>query len=111
MGRRTFAANITPEQRAELNKMIRVAFYGKHDDIFEWCQSQGIATSRSALNRYAMGLREADGKQGASSISIVSSNPSIESIAHLSRRQQLLIELGELRLRELTILKELEATP
>ena len=111
MGRRTFAADITPEQRAELNKMIRASFYGNHDGIFEWCQCQGIATSRSALNRYAMGLREADGKDGAGSISIVSSNPVMEATAHLSRRQQLLIELGELRLREMAIIKELELIP
>ena len=107
MPRQTFVGKLSMEHREELNRALRERGYGGAIELAEWLEGLGYESSKSSVHRYAQALRASDGLDQASGYEIAARGP--VPADGLSRRQQLLIELGALRERECQLLSELHA--
>lgn len=105
MGRRSFANDLEVKDREALNKRIRDRQYGDADGTLEFARSLGAKVSRSAVHRYILALKRADGLDGVAFLDIAATAPARTD--GLSRTERLLIELGALRQREAEVLEEL----
>lgn len=105
MARRTFISDLPKDVREEVNLRLREALYGGQIELTEWLNAQGYKASKSGVNRYAMALRKADGFQRTDQSHDMMAKGIFDS--KLSRRESLIMELGELKLREISILDEL----
>lgn len=105
MPKPTFVASLPPQIREELNIRLREAHYYGQLEITLWLQAQGFDISKSAVNRYALALRDADGLNHSSSHAVAARSP-VHPVG-LSQREQILIELGALREREAELLDRL----
>lgn len=97
--------------RADLDDRIRSNGYGGYVALSEWlAATHRISISKTALGNYGKALMLTDAKSGASNRSHMK-----RAIASSTRRSgpgrlnELLLELGRLRLREHQILAELQA--
>lgn len=105
MGRRSFVNKLEADDRKALNRYIRDQQYGDVDHIYKYVKDMGIRTSRSAIHRYILALKEADGLDGATFLEIAATSPTMAN--GLTRTERLLMELGALRQRESEVLGEL----
>lgn len=94
--------------REHLDMQIRASAYSGYVAISEWLESvHGHQISKSVLGEYGKVLRESDAQFG---ISVGMLRKAIaSSVSPNHRLDDLLLELGRLRLREHQILAEIEA--
>lgn len=90
---RNFAQQLSPEMLKAFDDEVRRQGYGQSQYLAEWLMERGVKTSKSAVCRYEVALREQDGinAQGGSVKAIVATQGgSLDSLSGLYRR------LGEL---------------
>lgn len=107
MGRRSKVLQLPNQVRAELDERIRRAGYGDYTAISQWLADLGHDVSKSALHRYGAARQELDASRGSDDAqlsTLMKSPPDYE----LPRRDELLLQLGRLRLAESRILEQLE---
>lgn len=80
--------------REELDRMLRRTAFGKYAEISEWLRDEGWTIRKSALQAYGSALQASDAAAGG---------------GEPTSRDELLHELGQLRLREHVILRRLLA--
>ena len=102
--RQNFAAKLPIEVKVELDKRLRKSCYCLPGEHAEWLTNLGHNTSRSAMSRYSKVLNIAD--CAAKSSTEITANMNKEN-AHLSRKDQILIELGKLKIRENMLIEQL----
>ncbi len=90
---RSRVSRLPADVLSELNERLRAASYGGYVEISRWLRGKGYAISKSPLTEYGAALREAD------------CNP----LQGLTKRDQLMLELGRVRFREAAILDEIRA--
>ncbi|MCO6440528.1 MAG: DUF3486 family protein [Nitrococcus mobilis] len=105
MPRQTFVGKLSMGHREELNRALRARGYGGSIELAKWLEELGYESSKSSVHRYAQALRASDGLSQATGYEI----DARQAVAPngLSRRQQLLLELGALREREYQLLNDL----
>jgi hypothetical protein len=104
MAARTFISKLPDQVKAEINARLRAAQYSGQVEISRWLTAQGYNASKSSVNRYAQALKDADGMDGLSGHAIAAAVP-IQS--GLTVEQNLLLQLGELKLRESQLIEQL----
>jgi hypothetical protein len=105
MSRPTFLSRISEETREELNRKLRSTFYSGFLEVAEWLKGLGFNASKSSVHRYAVALRESDGMNYASGLTIAAKART--SISGLCREEQIFMEIGRLRVMENELLVEL----
>ena len=106
MPRPDFSTKLPDEIREELNQRIRKSNYTSPGEHAEWLQSLGYQASRSGLSRYGRTLMKIDGQP---SIAREISARRASEYGHLTPHERILVQLGELKVREAELLKELAA--
>ncbi|CAM5528853.1 phage protein Gp27 family protein [Rhodanobacter lindaniclasticus] len=106
MARRSSVAKLPAPVQTELDERIRCAWYGAIERHVEWLESRGHKVSKSAIGRYSQSLHSVDAANGLQPAEIVEQSRSAQRAAG-RHRDALLIELGQLRLREAAILSAL----
>lgn len=109
MPRQNFTAKLPADIKAKLDKRIRDSFYATPESHADWLKSLGHPASRSGVSRYARALMASDGLNGESQKSTyVQSAAASQYRGHLTPREQILLELGELKVREAELLSRLK---
>ncbi|MGD9861196.1 MAG: phage protein Gp27 family protein [Marinobacterium sp.] len=96
-------SNVPADLRAEVNRRLRLGYYSQ-EDVRGWLALEGYEIGKSSFNRYAVALRENDGNEGVSPIRLAAKNTDPDG---LSSEQQILLELGRLKVREAELLEQL----
>lgn len=87
----------------ELGARLRATGYGDYDAHVSWLAERGWTVSRSAVHRHGLALRAADSSLGDQFARVA------EVKAGPRRREELLVELGRLRLAEMALIDRLRA--
>ena len=86
---RSFVQQLGLEELAEFESEIRRWGYGQSERLVDWLAGKGIKTSRSAVSRYEVALRERDGinAMGGSIKAVIGvGNAPLDRLAGLYRR-------------------------
>ena len=86
---RSFVQLLTPDLLMEFEDIIRRWGYGQSDMLVSWLAENGVKSSRSAVCRYEIALRERDGTtaQGGSIRAVVTAQgASLDTLTGLYRR-------------------------
>jgi len=108
MGRRSECLKLPPNVREQLDIKIRLAAYSDYVNLSLWLSEQGYKVSKSAVHRHGLALQQSDAASGLPTAKLSIQAPSITN----RTKNDLLQELGELRIREIEIthlLREIEA--
>lgn len=98
---RNFAQQLSPEMLKAFDDEVRRHGYGQSQYLADWLMERGVKTSKSAVCRYEVALREQDGisAQGGSVKAIVATQcGAMDTLPGLYRR------LGELEFERAEIL-------
>lgn len=105
MPRQNFSSKLPKDVKQELDARIRESHYCLQTEHANWLLSKGHSTSKSAMNRYSRALMKADNVQTNSSVEL--SATAATDRGHLTPREQILMQLGELRLQENELIQQL----
>ena len=86
---RSFVQQLGLEELAEFESEIRRWGYGQSERLVDWLAGKGIKTSRSAVSRHEVALRERDGinAMGGSIKAVIGvGNAPLDTLAGLYRR-------------------------
>jgi len=103
MARKPAMSNVPADLREEVNRRLRQGYYSQ-DDVRGWLAQQGYEIAKSSFNRYVLALRANDGNERMSPTRLAVRNTDPDG---LSSEQQILIELGRLKVREVELLEQL----
>ncbi|MDM5132954.1 hypothetical protein OB962_18445 [Aeromonas piscicola] len=90
---RNFAQQLSPEMLQAFDDEVRKHGYGQSQLLADWLMERGVKSSKSAVCRYEVALRERDGinaKGGSVRAIVAAQGTSLDSLHGLYRR------LGEL---------------
>lgn len=105
MARATFFNKLPEDIQHEVNKRLRLSSYGNQNELLEWLQGHGYKATKSAVNRYALALKRADGYENMMAHDIAAEHSGFEG---LNRIDSILIELGRIKVREHELISELK---
>lgn len=100
-------ATLPPEVLAEAHERLRKNGYSQSVELSKWLADLGFSISKTAINDYSQQLRTLDAEGGDVIATMMQRRR--QSGALNSSKIGLLVELGQLRVREHQILAELAA--
>lgn len=104
MAMRSSIRKVSQSDLHELNQRARATWYSDIDQHLAWLTEKGYEISRSSLHRYFLRLRETDKANGEERAEIASQK------VDAGRQRKLLLErLGELRIEEMRLIRQIEA--
>lgn len=104
MARKSTMHKVPDDLRNEVNARLRKELYANQQGVRQWLADQGYDISKSSFNRYVVALKANDGNRGRSTLGLIARDADANG---LTRADEILMELGRLRVREAELLDEL----